>query len=219
MLVSVVTTESRTSIIQRNTKPSSVKPTQIVLKAANMEICAHSRTMKMNLPLICLRKWTKIWTSSCSTTKLFGVLLATKPTPGTNACTLIIGKTSAENRMFMSTYLSSVKCGSAKRIQKIIKTVAHWSTVVECAMDGKNSSFIRIFTKRRSAARKLIIFATNLTVPTIIQMPKDALRSMTGSRSNRGIANLLREQAFNTRMDFTANFSRILRVHRSLSTN
>ena len=154
MLVSAVTTESRTSIIQRSTKPSSVKPTQIVLKAANMEICAHSRTMKMNFPLTCFSKWIKTWTSSCSTTKLFGVLSATKPTPGTNACTLTIGRTSAENPMFMSTCLSNVKCGSAKRIQKTIKTVAHLSTAVECAMDGKNSSFIRIFTKRWSAARK-----------------------------------------------------------------
>ncbi len=154
MPVSAVTTELKTSITQKSTKRSSVKHTQIVLKAASMVKCAHSHTMKMNFPWTCFSKWIKTWTSSCFTTKLFGAHSATKPTPETNACTLIIGRTSAENPISMSTCLSNVKYGSARRIPRTIKTVAHLSTAAGCAMDGKNLNFILNSTKRLSAARK-----------------------------------------------------------------
>ena len=145
--VIAVTTESKTSITQKSTRPSSVKLIPIESRAANMAICVRSLTTKMSSPSICFSKWRKTWTSSCSTTKLFGVHSVTRHMLGTNVYTHTIGRTSAGSQMFMNTYLNSVRYGSARKTRRTTRTDALWNIAVDCVTGGKSSSFTHNFIR------------------------------------------------------------------------
>ena len=124
-LVFAVTTELRISTTQKSTRQSFAKLIQIESKAVNTVICVRLRTTKMSWPSTCYNRWIKTSTSLYSTTKRYGVRLATKLMQETSVSTHTTGKISVVNPTFTNIYLSSVLFGSAKKTRKTIKTDVH----------------------------------------------------------------------------------------------
>lgn len=133
-----LTIELKTFITLKNTKQSSVQHFQIKWMNVIMVICALLPTLRTNFRLICSISLKKMLTSTCSIIKLFGVQIVTKIIREIYVCTLIIGKISEENHIFIITKKNHVLIGIQRKILKLTRMDADLNIDVKEVTAGKN---------------------------------------------------------------------------------
>ena len=110
-----LTTVSNLSTIRRSTRPSSARRAR--RRAVTLAICALLRIARTNSQLTSSTAWSKMTTSTCSTSRRSGVRSTTRfaATSAMSASTHTTGKTSGASRTSTSTRRRSSAASGALR--------------------------------------------------------------------------------------------------------
>ena len=136
--VSGATIELKIFTIQRSTRPSSVPLTLKRLVNASTAAFVPSLTMRLNSQSTFWRRWIKMLTSTCFTSRRFGAHFLIRSTKETFVSTLIIGRTIDGHPIHTNTKTRNVNDGKQKRTLAHTKTAADKNTVVDNAMGGRS---------------------------------------------------------------------------------
>ena len=122
----------------------------------------------------CSMKWIPTLTSTCSTSRLYGVHSQTKNIREICVFTHTTGRTIDAHLISSNILIFSAQAGNKRRTLKHTKMGASQNTDVDIAMDGKNLSTTRLTTKLCHVVRQRTALATSLIVPTIIVLKNNA---------------------------------------------
>lgn len=133
-----LTIELKSFITQINTKRSFALLTLKKLVNVNMVTSVHSLILRQRFQWSSSTSMSKTSTSTCFTSRQYGVHTMKRITKEMCACTPTIGKTSEENLICTTTARSSALTGEADHSLTHTKTGVRTNTDAQAATDGRS---------------------------------------------------------------------------------
>lgn len=140
MTASTLTIGSKISTIPKNTNLNTAPLTPTIFNIVSLEQSVPLHTKRMSYQFHCLKKWNATMTSTCSTSRPYGVPSAIRSTSATYAFMPTTGKTFVVSPTSMNTSKHNVLSGQLSVTLKLIRMDVVSNTDVTSVTAGKRLS-------------------------------------------------------------------------------
>ena len=121
MTASTLTIGSKISTIPKNTNLNTAPPTPTIFNIVSLEQSVPLHTKKVSYQFNCLKKWNATMTSTCSTSRLYGVHSQTKNIREICVFTHTTGRTIDAHLISSNILIFSAQAGNKRRTLKLTK--------------------------------------------------------------------------------------------------